>query len=247
MSSPRTHKSAMPRVESLLLLFMLSIPFSQAWSIDYPSPIANLPAIWTNNEATIPYNTTYADGSMIRVILVRQKPAGFGPSFGCGFICTAPCKVFLFAVFFMSIGDPNDPAFNASATPRIVWTANRYRPVKENASVQFNKDGNLVLRDFDGSLVWSTTTSGSSVVGMNLAETGNLILFNMMGKTVWESFAHPTDTILIGQSLWQGKRLSSTFSETNSTQGQFYLTLLDNGLYAFIDEDPPQFYYRKKL
>jgi len=136
----------MPRVESLLLLFMLSIPFSQAWSIDYPSPIANLPAIWTNNEATIPYNTTYADGSMIRVILVRQKPAGFGPSFGCGFICTAPCKVFLFAVFFMSIGDPNDPAFNASATPRIVWTANRYRPVKENASVQFNKDGNLVLR-----------------------------------------------------------------------------------------------------
>jgi len=148
----------------------------------------------------------------------------------------------------MSIGDPNDPAFNASATPRIVWTANRYRPVKENASVQFNKDGNLVLRDFDGSLVWSTTTSGSSVVGMNLAETGNLILFNVMGKTVWESFAHPTNTLLIGQSLWQGKRLSSSFSETNSTQeGQFYLTLLDNGLYAFIDEDPPQFYYRKKL
>lgn len=247
MSSPRTHKAAMPRVESFLLLFIMSIPFSQAWSIDYPSPIANLPSMWTNNEATIPYNATYADGSMIRVILVRQKPAGFGPSFGCGFICNAPCKVFLFAVFFMSIGDPNDPAFNASATPRIVWTANRYRPVKENASVQFNKDGNLILRDFDGSLVWSTTTSGSSVAGMNLAETGNLILFNVMGKTVWESFAHPTDTLLIGQSLWQGKRLISTFSETNSTQGQFYLTLLNNGLYAFIDADPPQSYYQKSF
>ncbi|KAJ1278701.1 hypothetical protein BS78_04G098600 [Paspalum vaginatum] len=237
----------MPRFESLLLLFMFSIPFSQAWSIDYPSPISNLPSAWTNNEATIPYNTTYGDGSAIRAILVRQMPAGFGPSFGCGFICNAPCNVFLFAVFFMSIGGPNGPAFNASATPRVVWTANRYRPVKENASVQFNKDGNLILRDFDGSLVWSTNTSGSPVVGINLAETGNLILFNMMGKTVWESFAHPTDTLLIGQSLWQGKRLSSTPSATNSTQGQFYLTVLDNGLYAFIDADPPQFYYQKSF
>lgn len=246
MPSPRTHRPAMPRAERLLLLLMLSIPFSHAWSIDYPSPIANLPSTWANNKATIPYNATYADGSAIRAILVRQKPAGSGPSFGCGFICaTAPCKGFLFAVFFMSTGDP---VFNASATPpRIVWTANRYRPVKENASLQFSKDGDLVLRDLDGSLVWSTVTSGSSVVGMNLAETGNLILFDVMGKTVWESFAHPTDTLLIGQSLWQGKRLSSTAStETNSTQGQFYLTLLGTGLYAFTDDaDPPQLYYQK--
>ncbi|XP_062218695.1 G-type lectin S-receptor-like serine/threonine-protein kinase SD2-5 [Phragmites australis] len=235
----------MPGVESLLLLFMLSIPSSQAWSIDYPSPIANLPSLWTNNNATTPYNATYNDGSTIRAILVRQNPAWFGPSFACGFICTAPCNVFLFAVFFISIGDPNNPAFNATARPRVVWTANRYHPVKENASVQLTKDGNLILRDFDGSLVWSTNTSGSPVVGMNLAETGNLILFNVMGKTVWESFEHPTDTLLIGQSLWQGKRLTSTSLVTNRTQGQFYLTMLDNGLYAFIDADPPQLYYQK--
>jgi hypothetical protein len=82
---------------------------------------------------------------------------------------------------------------------------------------------------------------------MNLAETGNLILFDMVGKTVWESFAHPTDTLLIGQSLWQGKRVRSTSSVANSTQGQFYLTVLDNGLYAFIDADPPQLYYQKSF
>ncbi|KAL6629638.1 hypothetical protein ACP70R_029403 [Stipagrostis hirtigluma subsp. patula] len=245
MSSPITRKLAMAGVESLLLLVMLSIPSSQAWSIDYPSPIANLPSLWTNNNATIPYNATYNDGSMIRAILVRQNPVGFGPSFACGFICTAPCNVFLFAVYFISIGDPKNPALNGSAVPRVVWTANRFRPVKENASVQLTKDGNLILRDFDGSLIWSTNTSGSPVAGMNLAETGNLILFNMVGKTVWESFEHPTDTLLVGQSLWQGKRLTSTSLVTNRTQGQFYLTVLDNGLYAFIDEDPPQFYYRK--
>ncbi|KAK3156435.1 hypothetical protein QOZ80_2AG0107270 [Eleusine coracana subsp. coracana] len=245
MSSLRTQKPAMPGFESLLLFFMLSIPSTQAWSIDYPSPIANLPSFWTNNNASIPYNATYNDGTLIRAILVRQNPAGFGPSFACGFICNAPCNVFQFAVFFISIGDSNNLAFNAMARPRVVWTANRLRPVKENASVELTKDGNLILRDFDGSLVWSTNTSGSPVVGMNLAETGNLILFNVMGKTVWESFEYPTDTLLIGQSLKQGQRLTSTSMVTNRTQGQFYLTVLNNGMYAFIDADPPQLYYQE--
>ncbi|KAM0852939.1 hypothetical protein ACQ4PT_051411 [Festuca glaucescens] len=228
-----------------LLLFTLSIPFSQAWSIDYPSPIANLPSLWTNNNATIPYNATYASGLMIRAILVRQNPVGYGPSFACGFICTGPCDTFLFAVFSVSIGDTSAAAINASAPPRVVWAANRYRPVKENASVQITRHGNLVLRDFDGSLVWSTNTSGSPVVGMNLAQTGNLVLFNVVGKTVWESFEHPTDTLLIGQSLRQGQRLTSV--STNWTQGQFYLTVLDHGLYSFINGDPPEFYYQKRF
>ncbi|GJM90691.1 hypothetical protein PR202_ga06994 [Eleusine coracana subsp. coracana] len=245
MSSLRTQKPAMSGFESLLLFFVLSIPSTQAWPIDYPSPIANLPSFWTNNNASIPYNATYNDGTLIRAILVRQNPAGFGPSFACGFICNAPCNVFQFAVFFISIGDSNNLAFNAMARPRVVWTANRLRPVKENASVELTKDGNLILRDFDGSLVWSTNTSGSPVVGMNLAETGNLILFNVMGKTVWESFEYPTDTLLIGQSLKQGQRLTSTSMVTNRTQGQFYLTVLNNGMYAFIDADPPQLYYQE--
>ncbi|KQJ94172.1 hypothetical protein BRADI_3g09005v3 [Brachypodium distachyon] len=230
----------------LLLLFALSVPSSQAWSFDYPSPIANLPSLWSNNNATIPYSATYTSGLTTRAILVRQNPAGYGPSFACGFICTAPCDTFLFAVFSVFIGEnTNNPALNASATPRVIWTANRRRPVKENASLQINRDGDLVLRDFDGSLVWSTTTSGSTVVGMNLAQTGNLILFDMVGKTVWESFEHPDDTLLIGQSLRQGKRLTS--ASANWTQGQFYLTVLDHGLHAFVDGDPPQFYYQKRF
>ncbi|KAM3389274.1 hypothetical protein ACQJBY_011413 [Aegilops geniculata] len=232
----------------LFLLFTLSIPpSSQAWSVDYPSPIANVPSHWTNNNATIPYNATYADGSTIRAILVRQNPAGYAPSFACGFICAAPCDgAFLFAVFSVSIGGYGTSApANATAAPRVVWAANRHHPVKENASVQLTKDGNLILRDFDGSLVWSTNTLRGPIVGVNLADTGNLILFDVMGKTVWESFEHPTDTLLIGQSLRQGKRLTSASS--NLTQGQFYLTVLDHGLYAFVDADTPQSYYQKRF
>nr|XP_051206063.1 G-type lectin S-receptor-like serine/threonine-protein kinase SD2-5 [Lolium perenne] len=245
MFHPRTPKLAMPWAGSMFILFTLSIPFSQAWSIDYPSPIANLPSLWTNNNATIPYNATYAAGSMIRAILFRQNPVGYGPSFACGFICTSPCDTFLFAVFSVSVGDTSAAAINASAPPRVVWAANRYHPVKENASVQITRDGNLVLRDFDGSPVWSTNTSGSPVVGMNLAQTGNLILFDAVGKMVWESFEHPTDTLLIGQSLRQGQRLTSV--STNWTQGQFYLTVLDHGLYSFVNGDPPEFYYQKRF
>uniref|UniRef100_A0A0E0NC64 non-specific serine/threonine protein kinase n=2 Tax=Oryza TaxID=4527 RepID=A0A0E0NC64_ORYRU len=210
----------MPWAESLLfllLLFSLPIPFSHSWSFDYPSPIANINSLWTNNNATIPYSATYPDGSTIRAILVRQNPTWYSPFFACGFICTAPCNDFLFAIFSVSVGDPSNPAFNTSSMPRIMWTANRSRPVKDNASLQF-KDGNLILRDFDGSLVWSTNTSDSRVVGLNLAETGNMVLFDAMGKTVWESFEHPTDTLLLGQSLRQGKRLTSDSLATNWTQ-----------------------------
>lgn len=239
----------MPWAESLLfllLLFSLPIPFSHSWSFDYPSPIANINSLWTNNNATIPYSATYPDGSTIRAILVRQNPTWYSPFFACGFICTAPCNDFLFAIFSVSVGDPSNPAFNTSSMPQIMWTANRSRPVKDNASLQF-KDGNLILRDFDGSLVWSTNTSDSRVVGLNLAETGNMVLFDAMGKTVWESFEHPTDTLLLGQSLRQGKRLTSDSLATNWTQGQFYLTVLDNGLYAFIEADPPQLYYQRRF
>ncbi|KAI5011268.1 hypothetical protein ZWY2020_013405 [Hordeum vulgare] len=232
----------------MFLLFALSIPpFFQAWSVDYPSPIANVPSHWTNNNATIPYNATYADGSTIRAILVRQNPVGYAPSFASGFICAAPCDgAFLFAVFSVSIGGSSTSApANATAAPRVVWAANRHRPVKENASVQLTEDGNLILRDFDGSLVWSTNTLHGPVVGVNLADTGNLILFDVMGKTAWESFEHPTDTLLIGQSLRQGKRLTSASS--NLAQGQFYLTVLEHGIYAFVDADTPQSYYQKRF
>ncbi|KAK3405163.1 hypothetical protein EUGRSUZ_K01414 [Eucalyptus grandis] len=61
--------------------------------------------------------------------------------------------------------------------------------------------GDLTLKDGDSSVMWSTQTYGKSVVGMNLTDTGNLVLFDKNNAAVWQSFDHPTDTLLLGQKL----------------------------------------------
>ncbi|KAK2997684.1 hypothetical protein RJ639_025751 [Escallonia herrerae] len=42
---------------------------------------------------------------------------------------------------------------------RLVWEANRGKPVGENATLTFGTDGNLVLAEADGRVVWQTGTA----------------------------------------------------------------------------------------
>lgn len=106
-----------------------------------------------------------------------------------------------------------------------------------------------MLEDTNGEVVWSSGTTNMSVRGMNLTSSGNLVLFSQANKAVWQSFNYPIDMLLIGQSLRQGQRLTVTnaSSATNLTQGQFYLTLTEDGLFAYVVSDPPQLYFHKKI
>ncbi|KAK6785218.1 hypothetical protein RDI58_018673 [Solanum bulbocastanum] len=88
--------------------------------------------------------------------------------------------------------------------PQLVWSANRDRPVKANATLQLGKDGNLVLTDSDGTFVWSTNTTGKSVSGFNMTETGNLVLFDKANRTVWQSFDHPKILCSWGRAWFLG-------------------------------------------
>ncbi|XP_078177316.1 G-type lectin S-receptor-like serine/threonine-protein kinase SD2-5 [Carex rostrata] len=126
---------------------------------------------------------------------------------------------------------------------QIVWSANRNHPVQENATVQFTEDGDLILRDFDGSLVWSTGTKGISVTGMTLLESGNLALFNSNNSYVWQSFDHPTNTLVLGQTLGQLERITADASEASSEPGLFYLTIVGNIMSAFAGHNSPIIYY----
>ncbi|XP_049387296.1 EP1-like glycoprotein 2, partial [Solanum stenotomum] len=111
---------------------------------------------------------------------------------------------------------------------------------------------NLVLADSDGTLVWSSNTTGESVSGLNLTETGNLVLFDTTNRTVWQSFDHPTDCLLPGQNLVSGQKLTANLTKSklqqsvsadNSSQGLFSLTVLNGSWATYIDSDPPQYYY----
>jgi Protein kinase domain/D-mannose binding lectin len=118
-----------------------------------------------------------------------------------------------------------------------------------NSTLELTKDGNLMLKDTNGAVVWSSGTTNMSVVGMNLTSSGNLILFSRANKTLWQSFDYPIDMLLIGQSLRQGQILTVTNASlaTNMTQGQFYLTLTGDGLFAYVVSNPPQLYFHNKI
>ncbi|KAL9373116.1 hypothetical protein Peur_035360 [Populus x canadensis] len=101
------------------------------------------------------------------------------------------------------------------------------------------------VKDVDGSIAWSTNTTGKSVAGMNLTDMGNLVLFDDNNATVWQSFDHPTDCLLPGQNLMAGQKLTPTVSLSNSTeQGLFSLSVTYKGLFASVESNLPQVYYQ---
>jgi len=231
---------------SNLLLFLLLVtasPLITGQPFDYPT--ANFSTPWTNNNS-LEHSVTYSDSSVVRAIVLRSPKTLYGPSFAAGFFCpTAPCDTgtFIFAVFIVYTNSGGRITLPNNGLPQVVWSANRFHPVKENATLELSGDGNLILRDADGSLVWSSRTAGRTIAGMAITELGNLVLYDQRNATVWQSFDHPTDAMVPGQSLMEGMRLTANTSATNWTQNQLYMTVVSNGWYAYVESTPPQPYF----
>ncbi|TVU33833.1 hypothetical protein EJB05_15644 [Eragrostis curvula] len=118
--------------------------------------------------------------------------------------------------------------------PPVIWSANPDSPVSHDATLNFTREGGLVLNDGDGTMIWSTATKGQSVAGMSLDVSGNLVLFDHNNFTAWQSFDHPTDTVVMGQSLCRGKNLSARTSTTKWSSARVYLSAQWDGLhYSF--------------
>ncbi|KAF3949842.1 hypothetical protein CMV_024333 [Castanea mollissima] len=100
----------------------------------------------------------------------------------------------------------------------IVWSANRNSPVTNNAILELDTTGNLVLIDGD-TTVWMSNTSGASVEYAVMSESGNFILYSTPNYTVWQSFSHPTDTLLPNQPLTVSLELTTSNS---ASQGGYY-------------------------
>ncbi|CAL5423535.1 unnamed protein product [Camellia sinensis] len=133
----------------------------------------------------------------VRAIFSRRGSV----EFVCGFYCFGSCTYYLFSVAIVGGGNHS-----------VVWSTNVGHPVKEGATLQLTVDGELELQNSDGDHVWSTNTLGKSVVGMNTTEWENLVLFNKKGAIVWQSFDYPTNTLLVGQQLYEDQKLISSSS-----------------------------------
>ncbi|XP_050212615.1 putative receptor protein kinase ZmPK1 [Mercurialis annua] len=138
-------------------------------------------------------------------------------------------NAYSFAVWF------NEPLCGNNCT--VVWTANRDKPVNgKKSQLSLLKSGNLILSDADQLTVWATNTISETSVDLYLEENGNLVLKNLNGVVLWQSFDFPTNTILPLQPITKNWPLVSSRSESNYSSGFFKLYFdTDNVLRLLYD------------
>nr|DAD26552.1 TPA_asm: hypothetical protein HUJ06_028020 [Nelumbo nucifera] len=135
--------------------------------------------------------------------------------FTCGFYPVGT-NAYSFSIWYTNLTDKS-----------VVWMANRDRPVNGRRSkVLLRRDGKMVLTDADGSIVWSTNTTGTGVKA-ELLNTGNLVLRDRYGNISWQSFDSPTDTLLPLQLLTKNTRLISAKAKGQYSSG-YYILYFDN-------------------
>ncbi|KAI7981327.1 G-type lectin S-receptor-like serine/threonine-protein kinase LECRK1 [Camellia lanceoleosa] len=111
----------------------------------------------------------------------------------------------------------------------VVWTANRDNaPVPSNATLVLTIDGRLVLQQpqSQDSDITNVTQPASYA---SMLDSGNFVLYNYVHNIIWQSFDHPTDTILPSQILLVGQELISRASETDYSTGIFSLSMQQDG------------------
>ncbi|KAL6134318.1 hypothetical protein ACLB2K_066550 [Fragaria x ananassa] len=122
---------------------------------------------------------------------------------------------------------------------KAVWTANRGKLVANFDKFVITKDGNVYLKSGDDT-VWSTNTTGEVVTAMELRDSGNLVLLGEEGRTLWQSFSHPTDTLLPGQEFLEGMKLKSFRNKNNLSS---YLEIQSGELVLYAGYQTPQIYW----
>ncbi|XP_056171715.1 G-type lectin S-receptor-like serine/threonine-protein kinase RKS1 [Syzygium oleosum] len=117
-----------------------------------------------------------------------------------------------FALGFFSPGNSSHRYlglwYNKISKKTVVWVANRDNPIKDTSGrLGIDNLGNLLLYDTKRNIaVWGSNLSLSSVVSDSVAQvldSGNLVLFQDGKKSsvLWQSFDHPTDTLLPSMKL----------------------------------------------
>ncbi|KAL4292212.1 hypothetical protein S245_061697 [Arachis hypogaea] len=147
-------------------------------------------------------------------------------AFAFGFFGTLDVSLFVLVVLHLS-------------SYKVVWTANRGLLVRNSNRFVLEHSGNAYLEGGNG-VVWSTNTTGQRVRSMELQDSGNLVLIGENGTSIWQSFHHPTDTLLPGQTFVEGMTLK-TFPNRNNLF--HFLAYKAGDLVLYAGFEPPQQYW----
>ncbi|XP_039772123.1 S-locus-specific glycoprotein S13-like [Panicum virgatum] len=168
----------------------------------------------------------------------------------------------VFALGFFSPTNSSTPRFyigiwyNNDPERTVVWVANRDSPIvtPSSATLAVTNRSDLVLSDTQGRIYWTTTnnitTTGRTAAAM-LDDKGNLVLRSSQGATLWQSFDHPTDTILPGMPVWVNYRTRFTQSQLVSwrspedpSAGNFSLGADASSGIQYVLKDGPRLLWR---
>ncbi|KAK1370999.1 Receptor-like serine/threonine-protein kinase [Heracleum sosnowskyi] len=108
----------------------------------------------------------------------------------------------------------------------VVWTANRDDPpVSDDATLRLTTEGKLILQKQSQDSTTDVVRLDRSISSASMLDSGNFVLYGSNQEKIWQSFDHPTDTILPGQILAQGQELFSSRSNSDYSTGIFRLKM----------------------
>uniref|UniRef100_A0A6I9QJR6 G-type lectin S-receptor-like serine/threonine-protein kinase LECRK2 n=1 Tax=Elaeis guineensis var. tenera TaxID=51953 RepID=A0A6I9QJR6_ELAGV len=124
-----------------------------------------------------------------------------------------------------------------------VWIANQGDPpVTKDDALKLTDEGlKLLLQHSEGRLISNISTS-TDAFSASMLDSGNFVIYDSNFNVIWQTFNHPTDTIMAGQVLLAGSELVSSLSGTNHSSGNFHLIMQNDGnlvLYPVASPDTP--------
>ncbi|XP_019416156.1 PREDICTED: G-type lectin S-receptor-like serine/threonine-protein kinase SD3-1 [Lupinus angustifolius] len=134
--------------------------------------------------------------------------------------------------FFNTSDEPNQYSvgirFNSKSLPysqqKLVWVTGNHQPVGNKSYFQLTLEGELVLFDpLQGVATWNSGTGNIFVVSAALHNNGNLVLKDRKQNIIWQSFDHPSDTLLPGQTFYAYAELLPTPKIPMSSPYRLYM------------------------
>ncbi|GLJ05471.1 hypothetical protein SUGI_0018770 [Cryptomeria japonica] len=129
-------------------------------------------------------------------------------------------------------------SFDKIPNKTLVWTVMKDQmdiPVEKMSTLQLTNNG-LSLYDARKSLKWSAAPQGK-IAAAAMLDNGNFVLLNASFEPIWQSFDHPTDTLLPGQVLKWKSTMYSKASSTNFSSGRFELALQEDAYLVLYPVD----------